>query len=33
MNHQRKILANQSVAHDPAAVFRVVTPYGSPVVF
>jgi len=29
MDQQRKILANQSVANDPAAVFRVVAPFGS----
>src|SRR5215469_13077122 len=29
MNQQRKILANQSVANDPYAVFQVVAPYGT----
>ena len=29
MDSQRKILANQSVANDPEAVFRLVAPYGN----
>ena len=29
MDSQRKILANQSVANDPEAVFRVVAPFGN----
>ena len=31
MDSQRKILANQSVANDPEAVFRIVGVYGSQV--
>ena len=29
MDQQRKILANQAVANDPEAVFRIVAPFGS----
>jgi len=29
MNQQRKILVNQSVVNDPAAVFQVVAPFGN----